>query len=394
MTPRSWILLVELVKRRGPRWVSVFLGFSCFCVTGKVRILSYRLQCDGVKPACQLCVQRQVPDSCRYDMGTKTATERMIQELRRLHQRNKYLELDIELLRERNVWHLEDNWRVDLEEENRSLREKNKWAEKIISSLTDDRLRIEIIDRLRRSESHQVIARWLTSTFPSTQSPPPYSTAKQQVRPADIEGEEAVEHKSMFLEGSSRLDRETGTSTQRKGTSIITETAPTDSPTKEDYSGDSSGASTESDLGEDIASTSPEKATWLTIAYAKHQMMISLMRDVYNIANFQWKADFRSRTGSQAANTGEYAPSSSSLTPTSRAKGKRRMQDRESPPPDAKDEKKRKSRSSGSGDSGPERLFACSFYKFNAQKYCSNSDTGTKYRSCAGPGFSKISQLK
>ena len=70
------------------------------------------------------------------------------------------------------------------------------------------------------------------------------------------------------------------------------------------------------------------------------------------------------------------------------------MQDRESPPPDAKDEKKRKSRSSGSGDSGPERLFACSFYKFNAQKYCSNSDTGTKYRSCAGPGFSKISQLK
>lgn len=109
MTPRSWILLVELVKRRGPRWVSVFLGFSCFCVTGKVRILSYRLQCDGVKPACRLCVQRQVPDSCRYDMGTKTATERVIQELRRLHQRNKYSELDNELLRERNVWHLEDN---------------------------------------------------------------------------------------------------------------------------------------------------------------------------------------------------------------------------------------------------------------------------------------------
>ena len=147
-------------------------------------------------------------------------------------------------------------------------------------------------------------------------------------------------------------------------------------------------------MSEDIASMSPGSATWLTMAHAKHQMMVYLMRDVYNIANFQGGADFRNRTGSQTAGTGAYPQSSSSAAPSSIGRGKRRMQDRESPHPDAKDEKKKKSRSSKSGDSGPERLFACFFHKFNSQKYCSNNETGTKYRSCAGPGFSKISQLK
>ena len=170
--------------------------------------------------------------------------------------------------------------------------------------------------------------------------------------------------------------------------------SPTNLPIRRHDSGTSSRASTESGSSEDHPSLSPGNDTWMTMAYAKHQMMISLMKDVYAIFNSQWKADLRSRTGSQAASTGASSQSSSSRMPSSTAGGKRRMQDRGSPPPDANNEKKRRKRSTKTGDGGQERLFACFFHKYNAQKYCSNSETGTKYRSCAGPGFSKISQLK
>lgn len=168
----------------------------------------------------------------------------------------------------------------------------------------------------------------------------------------------------------------------------------TDSPIPEPDSGASSRDSTESDSSEDITSLSPENDAWLTVASAKHRMMVSVMRDVYTIFNSQWRADLRSHTGSQAASTGTHSQQSSSRTPSSTGTGKRRMQDRDSDPPDADGEKKRKIKSLTSGDGSQERLYACFFYKYNAQKYSSNSDTGTKYRSCAGPGFSKISQLK
>ncbi len=165
---------------------------------------------------------------------------------------------------------------------------------------------------------------------------------------------------------------------------------PINSPIRKD---DREG-STEGDSSDDTSSPSPENAAWLALAHAKHQMMVSLMRDVYTIFDPQWKAASRSRAGSQAASTGALSQNSNSRTPFSTGKGKRRMQDRDSPPPDGNDEKKRKVKSPKVGDGGQDRLFACFFYKYNAQKYCSNSDTGTKYRSCAGPGFSNISKLK
>ena len=122
-------------------------------------------------------------------------------------------------------------------------------------------------------------------------------------------------------------------------------------------------------------------------------MIISLMRDVYAIFNPHWKAEVRSHAENRATSTGAHAQDTVSRTSLFTGKGKRRLQDRDSPPPDGNDEKKRKTKSSSSGDHG-QRLFACCFHKFNAQKYCINDDTGSKYRSCAGPGFSKISQLK
>ena len=164
-------------------------------------------------------------------------------------------------------------------------------------------------------------------------------------------------------------------------------------PIREYESGATSDSRTESDTSDDTASPTLENKTWLTVAYVKHRMMISLMRDFYAIFNHQWQVDVRCHAGSRAASTDARAQNSSSQTPPSVGKSKRRLQDRDSPPPDGNDEKKRKTKSSSSGDDG-QRLFACCFHKYNAQKYCSNDDTGSKYRSCAGPGFSKISKLK
>src|SRR5207248_10873806 len=38
--------------------------------------------------------------------------------------------------------------------------------------------------------------------------------------------------------------------------------------------------------------------------------------------------------------------------------------------------------------------FACPFNQYNPQKYSSNNSMGSKYRSCAGPGFKAIAKVK
>ena len=166
------------------------------------------------------------------------------------------------------------------------------------------------------------------------------------------------------------------------------------SPIREHDSRSGSEASPESDSSEDTSIASTENDPWLTVAYAKHRVMVSLMMDVYAIFNSQWRVGFRSQTGSQSASPDAYSQDSSSSKPSSTSSGKRKAQDEDCHPSDVHGEKKRKIGSPKSGNGHHGRLFACCFYKYNAQKYCSNSDTGTKYRSCAGPGFSKISQLK
>lgn len=95
-------------------------------------------QCDGGKPACQRCNARHISDSCHYDVHSKTAKDQMMREIRQLQQKSQ-----------------------DLETQRDSLEERNAWIEQIISSLKEDGLYIEIINRLKRGDSHQVIAEWL-----------------------------------------------------------------------------------------------------------------------------------------------------------------------------------------------------------------------------------------
>ena len=166
------------------------------------------------------------------------------------------------------------------------------------------------------------------------------------------------------------------------------------SPLRDPYSPSSSRASPQSDSSEDTSIASTENDPWLTVAYAKHRVMVSLMRDVYEIFNSRWRVGFRSQTGSESASPDAYSQSSSSPKRSSPNSGKRKAQDEDSHSPDDNREKKRTRISLKDWENRQKRFFACCFYKYNAQKYCSNSSTGTKYRSCAGPGFSKISQLK
>lgn len=176
--------------------------------------------------------------------------------------------------------------------------------------------------------------------------------------------------------------------------STFPDRSPTHSPIREDVSVCSTGARIESDSSEHTSSPSPENDAWLMMAYTKHRIMVFLMREVYTLLDSQWSAELRSRTGSQESSSGACSQGSSTSTRTLPGNGKRKMEDRGSRSSDNNNNKKRKTDSHRSEEGSQGRLFACCFHKNNAQKYCSNSETGTKYRSCAGPGFSKISKLK
>ena len=77
----------------------------------------------------------------------------MIREIQRLQRKNEYLE-----------------------EENDSLGEKNEWIELIVNSLKRDAQGAEIIRRLKRGESYQIIAEWLGRPLtPNTQALSPAS---------------------------------------------------------------------------------------------------------------------------------------------------------------------------------------------------------------------------
>ena len=91
-----------------------------------------------MKPACKRCVTRHVPNECHYEVHAKTAKEQMVREIQRLRRKNE-----------------------SLEEEKENLEEKNDWIERIVGSLADDGQETEIIQRLKRGESHKTIAEWL-----------------------------------------------------------------------------------------------------------------------------------------------------------------------------------------------------------------------------------------
>ena len=75
-------------------------------------------------------------DSCHYEVHAKTAKDLMLREIRQLQRKNE-----------------------DLEEQHSVLSERHEWVEQIIMSFKDDGQRAELVNRLKRGESHEDIAR-------------------------------------------------------------------------------------------------------------------------------------------------------------------------------------------------------------------------------------------
>ena len=132
----------------------------------------------------------------------------------------------------------------------------------------------------------------------------------------------------------------------------------------------------------------------LEMIEAKHRLMVILMKDVYAIFDPIWKTGSRTCTTTASGPSGTQSCQSSSSRPTAQKAGKRRMQGRESPPPDESNSKRGRNSVSGSRLPSLNRMYACPFHKYDSRKYTLNHETGARYRCCPGPGFSNISQVK
>ena len=96
------------------------------------------IQCDGARPACKRCADRNVAEPCHYTINTKSSKEEMVLEVQCLHRKVE-----------------------ELEEEKYTLRENIGWLEQIVRSLKAEKQRSEIISRLNRGDSYCNIVGWL-----------------------------------------------------------------------------------------------------------------------------------------------------------------------------------------------------------------------------------------
>jgi hypothetical protein len=139
----------------------------------------------------------------------------------------------------------------------------------------------------------------------------------------------------------------------------------------------------------DDACGSPDTLT--IMAHAKHQLIATLMREVYTMFDPQWTANVRSHTKNQSGRSS--SGSQIECFPSAKA-GKRRMQEREDSPPGDGNSREEKRQRIKSQTQEPGLLFACPFNKFDPERYCPNPTSGAKFRSCIGPGFPSIARLK
>ena len=159
--------------------------------------------------------------------------------------------------------------------------------------------------------------------------------------------------------------------------------------------GSTTEPSIESIDSDESGSASPAHYKELTLAYTKHQIILSLMRDVYAMFSSQWQANVRTRTTPEAE-SGRVLLNSCESTDCSKSNrlGKRANYQRDRSQGDGNDGKKRRTSPPDTANCEPDLQLACPFHKYDPVKYCPNIDGGVKYRTCLGPGFPTISRLK
>ena len=135
----------------------------------------------------------------------------------------------------------------------------------------------------------------------------------------------------------------------------------------------------------------------LALAYAKHQMMIRIMRHVYAVLAIEAQTTAQNSPSPKSDSSGGQArhsePPESGIQPTRRGV-KRQERPKNSSPPKDMDGKRRKDNFAGPTLEEQSRLFACRFYEFDPPRYCPINDTGATCRSCTGSGFPSMSRLK
>ncbi len=165
------------------------------------------------------------------------------------------------------------------------------------------------------------------------------------------------------------------------------------------YEGESStGGNIRSEDSDEHCDVSTPNFDQLTIAHAKHQMMVTLMEEFYASFGSQWQANVRNHVTPNSRSSHCQDSSKPQDGSTQDRNGKRPIHDREPSPGDnnnnSNNGKKRRGDPPDAKGIRPDLQFACPFHKFDPRKFCPNLDTGTRYRSCSGPGFSSISKLK
>ena len=141
-------------------------------------------------------------------------------------------------------------------------------------------------------------------------------------------------------------------------------------------------------------SQSPYSSFDLKIAQAKHELIVTLMKEVYALFDTIWRIKVRTCAPSQQESSGTQSQPSKLETPWVGGTNKKRKKDRDSSPPGDGNDKRGKMDDPDAELQHQGRPFACPFRKYDPYKYTLNSNTGTTYRSCLGPGFRSISHVK
>ena len=156
-------------------------------------------------------------------------------------------------------------------------------------------------------------------------------------------------------------------------------------------------AISQSEASETDRVSAPDTSESIYEIRLKHDIVKSLMLDVYIALGPQGDAKYNEcAEPSKQSSAGSFSNSSSSASSTHRlgSSGKRAARDENSPPRDDKGGKRARHPSSGANSGVKRPPFACPFYKYDPIKYRSTSVTGTRYRTCMGPGYETISRLK
>lgn len=133
----------------------------------------------------------------------------------------------------------------------------------------------------------------------------------------------------------------------------------------------------------------------LVTIQAKHELLVTLMKDVYGILGSLTEADIRTcAPSSHLGPSGTISHSSNSEKPDTSKNKKRQVRRHERPPGDDDDGKRRKKNGKDPESRDQSVRYACPFFKYNSAKYSTNNSTGMTYRTCTGPGFNAISRLK